>query len=265
MIRIHEKVKASAQYNFIGCKIPLNNRIDTEFMKTMLHDYNDKTVCELLKYGFPIGVVEYNDKLENILPVWKYYNHRGANEYPEAMLNYLLKEKSYNAVLGPFKSNPFSSKLKISPLNSVPKKDVSDRRIFLDLSFPKGSALNDFINKSEYLGESINLVFPKIDDMCELIKAKGNGCLLFKKDLKRAFRQISICPGDYNLVSFIYKKHIFCDTVLSMGLRSAAYICQRVTNAVAYILLTLGVIVLNYLDDFAGAEKVQYAEFAYLC
>ena len=101
--------------------------------------------------------------------------------------------------------------------------------------------------------------------MCELIKAKGNGCLLFKKDLKRAYRQINICPGDYNLVSFIYKTHIFCDTVLSMGLRSAAYICQRVTNAVAYILLTLGVIVLNYLDDFAGAEKVQYAEFAYLC
>ena len=33
------------------------------------------------------------------------------------------------------------------------------------------------------------------------MKLKGNGCLLFKKDLKRAYRQISLDPKDYNLVS----------------------------------------------------------------
>lgn len=39
-----------------------------------------------------------------------------------------------------------------------------------------------------------------------------------------------------------------------MGLRSVAQICQRVTNAVAFILAGRGFQVINYLDDFAGAE-----------
>ena len=50
-----------------------------------------------------------------------------------------------------------------------------------------------------------------------------------------------------------------------MGLRSAANICQRVTNAISFILLQVGIAILNYLDDFAGAERKENAEFAYLC
>lgn len=69
----------------------------------------------------------------------------------------------------------------------------------MDLSFPKGHAVNDYVDKNKYLGESTQIIFPKVDDFVELIKAKGRGCLLFKKDLKRAYRQISIDPKDYNL------------------------------------------------------------------
>ena len=50
-----------------------------------------------------------------------------------------------------------------------------------------------------------------------------------------------------------------------MGLRSAANICQRVTNAISFIMLQVGIAILNYLDNFAGAEKRENANFAYLC
>jgi hypothetical protein len=63
--------------------------------------------------------------------------------------------------------------------------------------------VNDYIAKDVYLRESISLVFPKIGDFTKLILAKGQGCLMFKKDLRRAYRQISICPSQYNLVSFV--------------------------------------------------------------
>ena len=44
-----------------------------------------------------------------------------------------------------------------------------------------------------------------------------------------------------------------------MGLRSAAYICQRVTNAVSYICdFHYGLQVINYLDDFAGCNTTEY-------
>ena len=48
-----------------------------------------------------------------------------------------------------------------------------------------------------------------------------------------------------------------------MGLRSAAYICQRVTNAFAFMMFRFGLACLNYLDDFASAESKQVAPFAF--
>ena len=50
-----------------------------------------------------------------------------------------------------------------------------------------------------------------------------------------------------------------------MGLRNAAAICQRVTNAIVFILFKIGIQILNYLDDLAGAEKKENAKFAYCC
>ena len=154
--------------------------------------------------------------------------------------------------------------MKISPVNSVPKKDTDERRVILDLSFPKGLAVNDFISKDEYLGEKIEVIYPKVDDFIHLIKVKGQGCLLFKTDLRRFYRQINICPSNLNLVSFVWKKHIFCDTVLSMGCRSSAYIAQRFSNAITFMLFKVGIYILNYIDDLASAETKEKAFCAFL-
>ena len=48
-----------------------------------------------------------------------------------------------------------------------------------------------------------------------------------------------------------------------MGLRSSAYICQRITNAIVFIFYQMGYGILNYLDDFAGAETEQLAKRAF--
>ena len=49
-----------------------------------------------------------------------------------------------------------------------------------------------------------------------------------------------------------------------MGLRSAAYICQQVTNAVSYICdFHYGLQVINYLDDFAGCNTPDKASTEY--
>jgi len=264
-VLVHETVRLSGKYNFEKCKIQVNMRINSVFMKRMLgEDYKDLIVCDLLKYGFPIGFLGEGVSFKE-LEVWKYKNHSGAEQFPEEINSYLEAESKNDAILGPFKSNPFSTQLKVSPLNSVPKKDTSERRVILDLSMPKGQAVNDFVDKNVYLGEENRLVFPKVDDFIKLVRNKGQGCLMFKKDLRKAYRQIPICPHDYNLVAFCWRKHIFCDTVLSMGLTSAASICQRVTTAVAYILFRIGLVVLNYLDDFAGVERKEDAMFAYKC
>ena len=94
-------------------------------------------------------------------------------------------------------------------MNTVPKSGSSERRVILDLSYPKGASVNDYISKGFYLGEKIDLVYPTGDDFIELIKQKGQGCLWYKTDLRRAYRQLGYCPSSYNKVSFVWKKTHF--------------------------------------------------------
>ena len=112
--------------------------------------------------------------------------------------------------------------------------------------------------------EEIRVEYPKVDDLVQIIKSLGRGCLLYKRDLKRAYRQIPVDPGDIHLLGFSWNWHLFVDRVLTMGLRRAAFICQRVTSALAYIFEErTGLSIINYLDDFAGGAKPTQALAAY--
>jgi len=99
--------------------------------------------------------------------------------------------------------------------------------------------------------------------LISLIKKKGKSCLLFKRDLKGAYRQIFIDPGDIHLLGYKWRGHIYFDRVLTMGLRSAAYICMRTTSAIRFMCRQHGVEILNYLDDFAGCEFPEDSEIAF--
>jgi hypothetical protein len=46
--------------------------------------------------------------------------------------------------------------------------------------------VNNGILKDQYLGETISVQYPTVDNLIDLIKKKGKGCHLFKKNLKRA-------------------------------------------------------------------------------
>ncbi|CAC5384078.1 unnamed protein product [Mytilus coruscus] len=193
-------------------------------------------------------------------------NHAGARSHPDDMRKYLKKECTYGSIIGPFFSNPFETDMVISPLNSVPKKDTLDRRVILDLSFGVNveDSVNSHIYKDLYLGNPIKVSYPTVDSLVELIRRKRSGSSCFKRDLKRAYRQIPICPGDCHLVGFSWENHFFFDRVLSMGLRSAAYICQRVTNALRFILdAHYDLQIVNYLDDLAGCDIQEKAFDAY--
>jgi hypothetical protein len=120
---IHEKVRQSGLYNYEGCKIQVNDKINTEFMRRMLGtDYRDLLVCDLLKYGFPIGFIDKGFHFDH-LDSWKYKNHSGANDYPNDINNYLGKESADSCIIGPFKKNPFTSELKIQFQKRILKKE----------------------------------------------------------------------------------------------------------------------------------------------
>ena len=196
-------------------------------------------------------------------PVISNSNHKGATDYPEALTKYIDKEASHNAVMGPFDKIPFKAKVGISPLSTRPKKDSPEQCIILDLSFPIGHSINDGIGKDNYLGFTAKLKFPKVDDYAYRIFSLGVGCMMFKIDLSRYFRQLPLDPGDYSLIGYIINGKIYFDKVLPMGMRSAPYIAQRVTNAIAHVHRQLEFFLLNYVDDFVGAELKEEIWKAY--
>ena len=98
---------------------------------------------------------------------------------------------------------------------------------------PSDLSVNHFINNEKYFGRKMDLIYLKVYDFIQLIKANGRGWLLYEVDLRKTFRQIKICPFQYNLVFYTWKKHILCDTGLSMSAKSSANCCQRVTNAIS--------------------------------
>jgi len=148
---------------------------------------------------------------------------------------------------------PAPSLLQTSPLQTVPKDDCK-RRVFLDLSFPPGASVNDGISKDSFLDEPFSLSLSRLADFADLIIAKGPGCLLFKKDLKRAHRRIPVDPRDYNLLGYHWNDFLYFDLVPPFGLPSPTLACQRTTNAIAHIFCSVYQCV-NYIDDFGGVES----------
>ena len=156
-------------------------------------------------------------------PKPSFKNHTGATEHPEQLRKYIEKETKYSAVMGPYSKIPFTSKVGTSPLSTRAKKESTDRRVILDLSFPWGEAVNDGIPKDSYMGLPTKLTFPKTDHFALRIFQLGPGCFIFKIDLSRYFKQIPLDQGDYSLVGYIIEGEIYFDKVLPMGMRSAPY------------------------------------------
>jgi hypothetical protein len=157
VIDVHNRVQNSGYPNYLCCRIPVKSGINISFFRQNLLDYDDKIICEFFEFGAPIGFKETLLEDDNTDIV----NHKGAREFDD-VLKYLFKEASYGAIIGHFDKIPFPGHFKISPLNTVSKKDTLERRVILDLSFPAGNSVNDLFSKDNYLGEILQLSYPKV-------------------------------------------------------------------------------------------------------
>jgi hypothetical protein len=171
--RIHQVIQ-SGQPNFAGCRFPVPTQLNIPVWSHLLSEYHDKQIITFLRFGWPIRFTN---------PFAAHHakeNHKGVQGYETQLQQYFSKELQHSAILGPFPSNPFRTPIQISPLNTVNKKDSSDRRVILDLSFPSGLSINDGIPDNQYLGQPCDLVYPGVDEFIRLINQVGQGAWMFK-------------------------------------------------------------------------------------
>ncbi len=253
IVLAHGLVYNSGKPNYLGQKIRSPSKIDVIELAKWLTEYGDRQVLDLIYYGFPVG---HDGRPTNNEPV---KNHGGAKGVFEPFIEqYLEKEAKRGSLIGPFRQNPFLVPLTYSPLNSVPKKTPGDRRIVSDMSAGGPLSLNAGISKEFYLEDEMNLRYSSTDNLVEMILEHGAGCYMYRLDAKSYYRQLFVDYGDLHLLAFTYKGGVYVDITLSMGMRSAPFLAQRVTSAIsaAFEAKTKNKTV-TFIDDYAGCNEKQ--------
>ena len=145
-----------------------------------LSDYHDKIVCDFLQHGWPVPLLNETFLYAITHPPYK-----------SAITEYIFVELAHDATQGPFdpSTNPFKLPIYKIPLMTEPKKGSdSKRHVVLDFSYPPGSSVKDGISKDLDLDERFHFRLTGSAQFIDIINHYGPGCLIFKVDLKRAYR-----------------------------------------------------------------------------
>ena len=111
----YEKVRASGVPNYRGARVQVNTRVDFGIWNTLLEDYDDRQVIDLMKYGWPSG---YESDLK---PKLGLPNHASGLGHPNEVSAYLEKEVRLGTMVGPFYC-PHFEWARTNPVMVRPKK-----------------------------------------------------------------------------------------------------------------------------------------------
>ena len=248
-IDIYNKVLATGVPNFLVAKQPLPSGLNINNWRTALKGYTDHKLIDFLNFGWPI------DYTLNKIPTATLANHKELIDYSHCIEKYITIETSLKALLGPFLSSPFTPWCNFSPIMTRKKKNSSDRRIIVNLSYPKGRSVNSGIKKGFYLGEKMSFTLPTINDV--IINLQNSPCkkYMWSIDLAHAYRQLRTDPLSLPLLGITFNNMKYIDLAPPFGCRTSAMACARTTSAVVYILNHKGFKTFCYLDDFLGIEN----------
>ena len=131
-----------------------------------------------------------------------------------------------------------------------PKKDSCVRQVIVDLSMPQGASVNSGVPKNSLDGAPFKLRLPNPATLANKNLEYRRGCLLYKVDLSRAYRQLRTDPLDWPFLMLQWEDQSFLDISIPFGLRHGASACQRITEAVSAIAREeVGADTAPYIDD----------------
>ena len=137
-------------------------------------------------------------------------------------------------------------------------KDL-DKRVILNLSYPKGESLNDNIDKLHFDDKEFILKFPIIDDICEEIRTNPNEVLLSKIDISRAFCNLRVDPCDVLKFGISWKGQYYQDLAMAFSWIHGSSSFQLVADIITHI----GFKVFAYIDDFILMNPKSKAQQAF--
>ena len=228
--------------NYKLARIPLNSGLNIPAWEELLMDYPDKHLIEYLKFGIPLSITN-SQAIHNQSIV----NHHSAIQFPEAVKEYIQQEKAHGTLLGPAKDIQCPH-IHCSPLLTRPK-DISKRKIILNLSYPKGQSVNDIVDKNKFDNRKFTLKFLSIDDVVRDANAIDDP-LIFKIDVARAFRNLRVDPVDSLKLGIRWNDALYVDGGITFGWTHGSAAFLMANDAIVYIMSKAGCQVHAYIDDF---------------
>ena len=134
-------------------------------------------------------------------------------------------------MIGPFMEALFEPWFQRSPMMTRPKKDSTEKRIIIDLSYPRGLNVNAGIVKGFYLSKLFNFSLPSISTLADRLLLAGVGAWFWTADLSRAYLQLRVCPLSTPLLGISVDK-VFVDIAPPFGGCTSALAYARATRAV---------------------------------
>ena len=230
--------------NYRVARIPLVSDLVIKAWEYHLSDYPDKILINYLKFGFPLSINDHS-KLANT----NINNHASAMHFPNAIAEYIAKEKACGAMLGPV-DMVNSPHYHCSPILTRPKDDIK-RRVIVNLSYPPGQSLNDQVTRDMFDNRPFTLKFPKIEDIVDQILVTEDP-MLFKIDVARAFRNLRADPVDAVKLGICWADKWYIDPAIAFGWASGTSVFQMVADAISFIMAKENCKIFAYVDDFIG-------------
>lgn len=215
--KVYDSVRKKGLPNEVGSKLLIKSRLDLARWNSAATGHaNDNIVLSGITYGFSLQYL--GPPLSEI----DIEMHTSAVKYKQQVQEYFETEIGYGAIAGPFDSPPFIPWVRTSPLMTRPKSDISRRRVIVDLSYPHGLGVNQFVIKNNYYGSFISHSLPRIDDVVQRVNENNYDVMLATIDIKRAYRNFPGCPLDYplNTIKFLGKYYI--DLAMPFGARTSS-------------------------------------------
>ena len=246
----YKKTKEHNCPNYAVARVRVISQLNTRQWRVLLKDYKFNRVADYIEFGFPLSldydVFQYNNQIEN---------HASALNFPTHVSEYLQTEKQFKAIAGPFDELPFD-KLHTSPMMTWAKPDGS-RRLIVDLSWPQGASVNSSIPDDVCDNVDCKLKYPTLDTIVEAISRIGKNALIYKVDLKRAYRNLRSDPRDFSVLGLSWQGRQYVDISVPFGLKTGASACQMVTYSIFHLMKESGHWTCAYLDDIVGVSPPQ--------
>ncbi len=215
-------------------------------LEIALKDYDWEKARHLVncfRNGFPL---HYNGPLES-------YPDTCPNSVKnlDILLPMISEEILMGRIAGPYVRPPFKS-YRCSPLFLVEKRQPGKYRLIFNLSYPKGTSVNDYVDP-----ETASVQYAGIDAAIEMLLKFDGPIFLAKADIHKAFKLLPVALADLHLLCTKINDMYYVIKSMPEGFTASCKNFEDFSSALEWLVKNFSKIetLIHYLDDFLFAAN----------